>query len=67
MPTRKVNLTEHFDQAKLEWLRAAATEGFDAIERGDYVSLNSKREIKDFLREIREEVSAQRAAERKRG
>jgi antitoxin ParD1/3/4 len=100
MPTRNVNLTEHFDRfidagitsgrfsnasevvreglrlleqreqedkAKLEWLRAAAKEGFDAIDRGDFVSLNSEKEIKDFLREIGEEVSAEVAAERKRG
>ena len=99
MPTRNVNLTEHFDRfietgitsgrfsnasevvreglrlleqrekedkAKLEWLRAAAKEGFDAIERGDYVTLNSEEEIGAFLREIHEEVSAKLAAERKR-
>jgi antitoxin ParD1/3/4 len=73
MPTRNVNLTEHFDRfieagvtsgrfsnasevvreglrlleqrekedsAKLEWLRAAK-EGFDAADRGDYVTLRS--------------------------
>jgi len=97
MPTRNVNLTEHFDdfiktgitsgrfsnasevvreglrlleqreqedQANIIWLRAAAKDGFDAIERGDYVSLHSEKEIKDFLREIHEEVSADLAAER---
>ena len=100
MPTRNVNLTEHFDrfieagitsgrfsnasevvreglrlleqreqedEAKLEWLRAAAKEGFDAIERGDYVALNSEEEIGAFLDQIHEEVSAELAAERKRG
>ena len=99
MPTRNVNLTEHFDRfietgitsgrfsnasevvreglrlleqreqedkAKIEWLRSAAKEGFDAIERGDYVTLNSEEEIGAFLREIREEVSAELAAQRKR-
>jgi antitoxin ParD1/3/4 len=68
MPTRNVNLTEHFDRfietgvtsgrfsnasevvreglrlleqreqedkAKLKWLRAAAKEGFDSIDRGE--------------------------------
>src|SRR5436305_13120207 len=98
MPTRNVNLTDHFDRfietgitsgrfsnasevvreglrlleqreqedkAKLEWLRAAAKEGFDAADRGDYVALNSEKEIGDFLREIHEEVSAGLVAERK--
>jgi antitoxin ParD1/3/4 len=81
MPTRNVNLTEHFDRfidagitsgrfsdasevvreglrlleqreqedkAKLEWLRGAVKEGFDDIERGDYVTLRSNREIGDL-------------------
>src|SRR5271165_5888491 len=72
MPTRNVNLTEHFDHfiedgvasgrfsnasevvreglrlleqreqednARLEWLRGAAEEGFDAVARRDYVTL----------------------------
>jgi len=96
MPTRNVNLTEHFDRfieagiasgrfsnaseivreglrlleqreqedkAKLEWLRAAAREGFDAIERGDYTSLNSEEELDDFLDQIHKEASAELAAE----
>lgn len=99
MPTRNVNLTEHFDrfieagitsgrfsnasevvreglrlleqreqedQAKLEWLRAAAKEGFDAIERGDYVKLQSDQEIEDFIHQIGEEVSTELAAEKSR-
>jgi antitoxin ParD1/3/4 len=98
VPTRNVNLTEHFDRfietrvtsghfsnasevvreglrlleqreqenkAKLGWLRAAAKEGFDSIERGDSTSLRSMTEIKDFLREIREGISAE-ASKRKR-
>ena len=44
----------------------AAKEGFDAIERGDATSLRSKEEIKDFLRRIREDVSAEVASKRKR-
>ena len=99
MPTRNVNLTEHFDrfieagitsgrfsnasevvreglrlleqreqedQAKLEWLRAAAKEGFDAIERGDYVKLQSDQEIEYFIHQIGEEVSTELAAEKSR-
>jgi antitoxin ParD1/3/4 len=81
VPTRNVNLTEHFDRfveagiasgrfsnasevvreglrlpeqreredwAKIAWLRAAAEDGFDDIERGDYVTLRSGREIDDL-------------------
>jgi len=99
MPTRNVNLTEHFDgfveagiasgrfsnasevvreglrlleqreqedQAKLEWLRAAAKKGFDDIERGDYVTLRSDEEIESFVQQIGEEVSAELAAEKSR-
>ena len=100
MPTRNVNLTEHFDRliesgitsgrfsnasevvreglrllerreqednAKIEWLRAAAKEGFDQLDRGDYVTLNSEEDLDAFLDQIHEEVSAELAAERKRG
>ncbi len=100
MPTRNVNLTEHFDRfiatgiktgrfsnasevvreglrlleqrekedkAKLAWLRGAAKEGFDQLDRGDYVTLNSEEELDAFLDQIHEEVSAELAAERKRG
>ena len=92
MPTRNVNLNEHFDrfiddgitsgrfsnaseivvealrlleereqedQVKLEWLRAAAKEGFDAIDAGDYIALRSEKEIDDFLKQIHQEVSAE--------
>ena len=90
MPTRNVNLTEHFDRfvesgiasgrfsnasevvreglrlleqreqedkAKIEWLRDAAKEGFDAADRGDYVTLRSDREIDDFVDRVRRDVS----------
>ncbi len=83
MPTRNVNLTEHYDnfidasiaagrfsnaseavraglhllereeaedRAKIEWLRSAAQEGIDAIERGDYTVLRSRLEIGSFVR-----------------
>jgi len=90
MPTRNVNLTNHFDRfvetgitsgrfsnasevvreglrlleqreqedkAKIEWLRRAAKEGFDAADRGDDVTLRSHREIDDFVDQVRREVS----------
>jgi antitoxin ParD1/3/4 len=99
MPTRNVNLTEHFDlfiesgiasgrfsnaseivreglrlleqreqedKARLEWLRTAAKEGFDAIERGDYLTLRSGEDIQEFMRQAGEEASTEVAAERRR-
>ena len=99
MPTRNVNLTDHFDRfiengiasgrfsnasevvrqglrlleqreqedaARLEWLRGAAKEGFDALDRGEYVALNSESDIGDFLRDIHDEVSAELLAPPKR-
>ncbi len=86
MPTRNVNLTEHFDRfveaginsgrfsnasemvreglrlleqrqkedrAKIEWLRGAAKEGFDSIESGQGLTLNSPAEIRGLVRKIR--------------
>ncbi len=54
------------DRAKLEWLRGAVQEGINSIDRGDYVTLQSDREIGDFIREIREEVSAKATTQKKR-
>jgi antitoxin ParD1/3/4 len=100
MPTRNVNLTEHFnrfiqtgitsgrfsnasevvreglrlleqreqeDKAKLEWLRAAAKEGFAAADRGDYVTLRSDREIDGFVDQARRKVTQKLIAEKVRG
>jgi antitoxin ParD1/3/4 len=64
-----LRLLEHREQenkAKLRWLRIAAKNGFDAIERGDSTRLRSKKEIKDFLQEIREDVSTEVGVTRKR-
>jgi antitoxin ParD1/3/4 len=52
------------DEAKIEWLRAAAKEGFDALDRGDYTALNSGEELDAFLEQIHKEVSAELAKER---
>ena len=58
---------EQEDKAKLEWLRAAAKEGSDAIDRGDYSIRRSDRAIEEFMRQVGEEASAELAAERNRG
>ena len=100
MPTRNVNLTEHFDRfiatgvrsgrfsnasevvreglrlleqreqedkAKLEWLRAAAKEGFDQLDRGEGIEFESMDDFDAYVDQIGDEVSAEIAAERKRG
>ena len=78
MPTPNVNPTqgeelrlfqtrEQDEEAKLEWLRHAAREGFDAINRGDYVALRSGKEIDAFVDELRKEASDELDAETTRG
>lgn len=54
------------DQAKIEWLRGAAKEGFDDIERGEYMTMQSDKEIDDFIDRLGEEAWAEFGAERKR-
>ncbi len=59
--------TEEEESAKLEWLRAAAKEGFDAIDRGEYTELKSPEELDHFMNQIYEEVKQNLAAERRIG
>ena len=100
MPTRNVNLTEHFDhfielgvtsgrfnsasevvreglrlleqreqedKAKIEWLRAAAKEGFGQLDRGEGIEFESMDHLDAYIDQLGAEVSAEIAAERKRG
>lgn len=46
------------DQARVEWLRSAAKEGFSDIEHGRYLTLSSDREIDDLIDRLRQESSA---------
>jgi antitoxin ParD1/3/4 len=64
---RLLERREQEDKAKLEWLRAATKEGFDALDRGDYITLRSDRDIEDFMRQVGEEASADLATERDGG
>lgn len=50
---RLLQQREAEDRAKIEWLRGAAQEGIDAIERGEYVSFSSPKGITDHLRGLR--------------
>lgn len=38
------------DTARIEFLRSAAQEGIDALDRGDYTTLRSRAEISSFVR-----------------
>jgi antitoxin ParD1/3/4 len=64
---RLLEQREQEDQAKLEWLRAAAKEGFDRLDRGEGIEFESMDEFAAYVDQIGEEVSAEVAAERKRG
>ena len=64
---RLLEQREKEDKAKLKWLRAAVKEGLDDMERGDYVTLRSDREIGDFMRRLRKDAAAEPAAENTRG
>jgi antitoxin ParD1/3/4 len=64
---RLLEQREREDKTKIEWLRAAAKEGFDAADRGDYVTLRSDREIDEFIDRLRREVSEKLGAEKVRG
>lgn len=59
--------SELTEKEKLEWLRAAAREGFDAIDQGDYTAFISDQEITEFMRQIHDEVKAELASERRIG
>ena len=64
---RLLEQREREDKAKIEWLRAAAKEGFDALDRGEGIEFESMEDFDAFIDQIGEEVSAEIAAERKRG
>jgi antitoxin ParD1/3/4 len=63
---RLLEQREQEDKAKIDWLRAAAKEGFADIERGDYVTLRSGQEIDDLIDQLGVEASAELAAEQSR-
>ncbi len=58
---------EQEEKAKIEWLRSAAKEGFDDIDRGDYVTLRSDQDIDEFMQQVGKEASAELAVERDLG
>ena len=64
---RLLEQREQEDKAKLEWLRAAAKEGFDQLDRGEGIEFESMDAFDAYIDKIAEEVSAGIAAERKVG
>ena len=64
---RLLEQREQEDKAQLEWLRAAAQDGFDQLDRGVGTEFESMDEFDAYVDQIGEEVSAEVAAERKRG
>ena len=63
---RLLEQREQEDHAKLEWLRKAAQEGFDQIDRGEGVELRSMKELDERIDQLGKEASAELASERNR-
>ena len=64
---RLLEQREQEDKAKIEWLRAAAKEGFDQLDRGQGIEFKSMDDFDTYIDQIAKEVSAGIAAERERG
>ncbi len=64
---RLLEQREQEDKAKIEWLRGAAKEGFDQLDRGEGMEFQSMEELGNYIDQIGEEVSKEMAAGRKRG
>lgn len=43
---------EHEDADKLQWLKAAADAAWATFDRGEYVTLSSDEEIRNYVREV---------------
>lgn len=63
---RLLEQREQEDKAKLEWLRAAAKEGFDQLDRGEGIEFESMDDFDAYIDKIGGEVSAEIAFGRKR-
>ncbi len=51
------------DKAKIKWLRGAAKEGFDAIDRGEGMEFETMDDLESYIHQIGDEVSSELAAE----
>lgn len=64
---RLLEQREQEDRAKLEWLRAAAKEGFDELDRGEGMRFESIGELDAYIDRIGNDVSTEIATARGRG
>lgn len=62
-PGRLLEQRDAEDRARLEWLRGAAREGFDAIAQGDFVSLRSEEDLNLLFDGIHQQIATELAAE----
>ena len=63
---RLLEQREPEDQARLEWLRAAARQGFDQLDRGEGIQCESMDDLDTQIDQIAREVSDEIAGEPKR-
>jgi len=64
---RLLEFREQEERAKLEWLRNAASEGFDQLDRGEGIEFRSAAGFDRALEKLAQEAQAGIASERKRG
>jgi antitoxin ParD1/3/4 len=64
---RLLEQREREDKAKLRWLRAAAKEGVDSIDRGEGIEFDTMDDLEAYVHRVGQEVSAEIATHRKRG
>ena len=57
---RLLEQREREDEAKLTWLRGAATEAFASLERGEGLRFESMDELDAYIMEVSEDVFAER-------
>ncbi len=63
---RLLEQREQEEQAKLEWLRNAAKEGFGQLDRGEGIEFRSVKEFDEHIDQLGKEASDELASERNR-
>ena len=60
-----LEMHQHDDEAKLEWLRAAAKDAFDQLDRGEGIQFASIDELAAHIDQMGNELEAEGASERR--